>query len=261
MPERYSMRRFFISPEQLAQPRPCIQGPDARHLRLVLRSRPGDRIAVLDGRGNAYQARIVALERDKVFVELETPLPEKPDPAPEIILAQGYLKDKKMDGLVRPLTELGVSRWIPFLAARSVPAPDPKRLLGRYDRWQKISLEAVKQCGRRQPMAIDPPVPFETALEQARECDTRLIFYEKQSESRTRPPAPPHPAAKVFVMVGPEGGFEPQEVELARQAGFSVLGMGPRILKAETAALAAAVLIQYLFGDMAQNFLDNPQAV
>jgi 16S rRNA (uracil1498-N3)-methyltransferase len=255
------MRRFFISPEQLTQPRPCIEGDDARHLYRVLRSRPGDRIAVLDGRGNAFQARIVDLENDRVFVELEMPLPDSLDSAPEIVLAQGYLKDKKMDGLVRPLTELGIARWIPFLAARSVPAPDQKRLLGRYDRWQKISQEAVKQCGRRRPMAIAPLVPFETALDQARDCDTRLIFWEKQSESKSRPPASARAAAKVFVMIGPEGGFEPGEVDLARQAGFSVLGLGPRILRAETAALTAAVLTQYLFGDMSQNFLDNPQAV
>jgi 16S rRNA (uracil1498-N3)-methyltransferase len=244
------MRRFFISPEQLTRPRPCIEGADARHLQRVLRSRPGDRIAVLDGRGNAFQARIVALESDRVFVELEMSLPESPDSAPEIILAQGYLKDKKMDGLVRQLTELGVARWIPFVAARSVPVPDQKRLPGRYDRWQKISQEAVKQCRRRRPMAIDPVVSLEAALDQARDCDIRLIFYEKQSESASRPPAPAAAAAKVFVMVGPEGGFEPGEVDLARQAGFSVLGLGPRILRAETATLAAAVLAQYLFGDM-----------
>ncbi len=255
------MRRFFISPQQLAQPRPCIEGADARHLRLVLRSQPGDRIVVLDGRGNAHQARIVSLERERVYVELEMPLPENPDSAPEIILAQGYLKDKKMDNLVRPLTELGVSRWLPFLAARSVPAPEQKRLLGRYQRWQKISLEAVKQCGRRRPMTIAPLVPFETALDQARECDTRIVFYEKQSDTGIRPPATAATPASVFVMVGPEGGFDPDEIELASRAGFSVLGLGPRILRAETAALTAAVLAQYLFGDMSQNFLDNPQAV
>ena len=255
------MRRFYISPEQLNERRPYIEGADARHLRLVLRSQPGDRITVLDGKGNAYQARIVALEREKVYLDLEKYLPENPDRVPEIILAQGYLKDKKMDGLVRQLTELGVARWIPFLAERSVPVPDQNRMVGRYERWQKLSIEAVKQCGRRRPMAIDPVVPFETALDQARDCDTRLIFWEKQSKSETRPSTSVSTAAKVFVMVGPEGGFEPDEVELARQAGFLVLSMGPRILRAETAALAAAVLTQYLFGDMSQNFLDNPQAV
>jgi 16S rRNA (uracil1498-N3)-methyltransferase len=255
------MRRFYISPEQLAQPRPSIEGADARHLRVVLRSQPGDRITVLDGQGNAFQARVVALEREKVFVDLEMPLPENPGAASEIILAQGYLKDKKMDGLVRQLTELGIARWIPFLARRSVPVPDEKRLSGRYERWQKISLEAVKQCGRRRPMAIDPVAPFETALEQARDCEAKLIFWEKEAESPSRTPPRVHGATRVFVMVGPEGGFEPGEVALARQAGFTVAGLGPRILRAETAALTAAVLAQLVFGDMGQNFLDNPQAV
>jgi 16S rRNA (uracil1498-N3)-methyltransferase len=255
------MRSFFISPEQLAQPNPFIEGVDAHHLRVVLRSQPGDRITVLDGRGNAYQARIIAIEREKVFVDLEMTIPENPAPPTEIILAQGYLKDKKMDGLVRQLTELGVARWIPFLAARSVPAPDQKRLLGRYERWQKISIEAVKQCGRRRPMVIDPVLPFDTALEQARNCGTKVIFWEKEPESQIPVPVRSHLPAKVFVMVGPEGGFEPDEVEFARQAGFSAVGLGPRILRAETAALAATVLVQYVFGDMSQNFLDNPQAV
>jgi 16S rRNA (uracil1498-N3)-methyltransferase len=244
------MRRFFISPEQLAQPKPFIEGADAHHLRVVLRSQPGDRITVLDGRGNAYQVRIVAIEHEKVFVEVEMAIPENPVPATEIMLAQGYLKDKKMDGLVRQLTELGVARWIPFLAARSVPVPDHKRLLGRYARWQKISIEAVKQCGRRRPMVIDPVLSFNAALEQARYCSNKLIFWEKKSDTQIPAPARPHSPAKVFVMVGPEGGFEPDEVELARQAGFSAVGLGPRILRAETAAVAAVVLTQYVFGDM-----------
>ncbi len=255
------MRRFFISPEQLNQSRPFIDGVDAHHLRVVLRLQPGDPIDVLDGRGNTYRARIVSLEPERVYVAVETILPKDRESALKMILAQGYLKDKKMDGLVRPLTELGVTRWIPFIAGRSVPVPDEKRLLSRYVRWRRISLEAVKQCGRPCPMTIDPVVPFEAALRQAQDCDIRLIFWEKISESESRVLRPMHQAGKVFVMIGPEGGFDHDEIVRARQAGFIPVGMGPRILKAETATLAAAVMVQFVFGDMAQNFLDNPQAV
>jgi len=247
------MRRFIISPEQLDQPRPYIDGADAHHLRVVLRSQPGDRIDVLDGRGRAYRARVVSIDRDRVCVALEAPLPEERESAPEMILSQGYLKDKKMDGLVRQLTELGVARWIPFAARRSVPVPDEKRLLARYARWQKISLEAVKQCGRRFPMVIDPLVSFEAALEQAQFCDIKMIFWERIPASESRVLMPVRNAGKVFAMIGPEGGFDQDEVALARKAGFLVVGMGPRILRAETATLAAAVLMQFLFGDMAQN--------
>jgi 16S rRNA (uracil1498-N3)-methyltransferase len=247
------MRRFIISPDQLDQPRPYIDGADAHHLRVVLRSQPGDMIDVLDGMGNAYRAQVVSIDRDRVYVALEAPLSADRESVAEMILAQGYLKDKKMDGLVRQLTELGVARWIPFVAKRSVPVPDEKRLLARYARWQKISLEALKQCGRRCPMVIDPLVSFEGALEQARFCNTKLIFYEKISESESRALMPTSRADKVFAMIGPEGGFDPDEVALARQAGFLAVGMGPRILRAETATLAAAVLMQFVFGDMAQN--------
>lgn len=255
------MRRFFISPGQLNEPRPFIDGADARHLRLVLRLRPDDRIDVLDGRGNAYRARIVSMESERVYVSLESPLPADRESGLEMILAQGYLKDKKMDGLIRPLTELGVTRWMPFIARRSVPVPDEKRLRSRYERWQKISQEAVKQCGRRCPMVIDPVVSFETALANAQSCDARLIFWEKESRPERRGHLPTPGAGKVFVMIGPEGGFADDEVSRARQAGFLAVGLGPRILRAETATLAAAVLMQFLFGDIAQNFLDNPQTV
>jgi len=255
------MRRFFISPEQLNQPRPFIDGADARHLRVVLRLRPGDRIDVLDGRGNTYRARIVSLDPERVYVSVETCLPKDRESALELILAQGYLKDKKMDGLVRQLTELGVARWIPVAAGRSVPVPDEKRLLSRYSRWQKISLEAIKQCRRPCPMAIDPVVSFEAALRLAQDCDVKLIFWEEISESESRALGSRRQAGKVFVMIGPEGGFDHDEIARARQAGFIPVGMGPRILRAETATLAAAVMVQFVFGDMAQNFLDNPQAV
>lgn len=255
------MRRFFISPEQQDQSRPFIDGADAHHLRTVLRLQAGDMIDVFDGRGNVYRAQVVSLDRDRVYVELKTLLPKERESALEMIVAQGYLKDKKMDGLVRQLTELGVTRWIPFLARRSVPVPDERRLLSRYERWQKISLEAVKQCGRRSPMAIGPLATFESALEQAQSCDLKLIFWEKETVSGSREPVPAPKNAKVFVMIGPEGGFDQDEVDHARKAGFLTVGMGPRILRAETATLAAAVLMQFVYGDMTQNFLDNPQAV
>jgi 16S rRNA (uracil1498-N3)-methyltransferase len=255
------MRRFFIPPEQLDGPRPFISGSDARHLRVVLRLQPGDVIAVLDGRGNECQARIVSMDHEKVYVDLQSAVSRETDSPVELTLAQGYLKDKKMDALVRPLTELGVTRWIPFMAARSVPVPDQKRLAARRQRWQKITLEALKQCGRRRPMAIDPVMSFQQALEAARPCDVKLVFWEKTAESRDRISIQTVKPASLFVLIGPEGGFDAHEVDRARQEGFLTAGMGPRILRAETAALCAAVVSQFVFGDMGYNFLDNPGAV
>jgi 16S rRNA (uracil1498-N3)-methyltransferase len=255
------MRRFYISPEQLEHAPPFIDGADAHHLRVVLRLQPGEMIAVLDGQGMEYQARIISMERERVYLALDSAISTSTESAVEIVMAQGYLKDKKMDELIRPLTELGVTRWIPFLAARSVPAPDQKRLSARLERWRKLSLEAVKQCGRRRAMHIDPVASFEEVLKEAQQCDLRLIFWEQCAQARDMPPSRPINPAKLFVLIGPEGGFESDEVARAQQEGFLAVGMGPRILRAQTAALAAAVISQFAFGDLGQNFLDKQQVV
>ena len=255
------MRRFFISPEQLKHTPAFIDGADAHHLRVVLRLQPGETITVLDGQGREYQARILSMDRDRVSLTLECAVTHATESTVEIVMAQGYLKDKKMDELIRPLTELGVNRWIPFLAARSVPTPDPKRLSARRERWRKLSLEAVKQCGRSRAMHIDPVASFEEALKQAQECDLRLIFWEQCAASRSVTTVRPDKPFKLFILIGPEGGFEPDEVTRAQQAGFLAVGMGPRILRAQTAALTAAVIGQFVFGDLGQNFLDKQQVV
>jgi len=172
-------------------------------------------------------------------------------------LAQAYLKDKKMDQLARRLTELGVTRWLPFMAQRSIPSPDEKRGQARYQRWQKISQEAVKQCRRSRPMRIETPVSFAEAMEISRTCDLKLFFWEgPETQPLQRPADQPMPA-KVFVMIGPEGGFDLAEYRAAQVQGFRMVGMGPRILRAETAAVAACTLVQFLFGDMGQNVLDK----
>ncbi len=252
------MRRFFLSSEKIHLDEPEIEGQDARHIRMVLRLGPGDSIVVFDGTGAEYAARIVSVDNRRVRIALLERLVSASESPIEITLAQGYLKDKKMDELVRRTTELGVARWIPFIARRSVPQPDAKRSRARLERWRKISLEAVKQCRRSRPMTIEQTLSFEQALVQSDSCDLKLFFWEERGQglmacakSRKKP-------RSVFVMVGPEGGFESAEHDSAQHEGFQTVNLGPRILRAETAALAATVLTQYLFGDLGQNVLDNP---
>jgi len=244
------MRRFFIAPEQMGKYESVITGDDAHHLRDVLKLRPDELVVVFDGRGQEFRARIVSVTRQKVRVAMLDRVEADTDAVLNLTIGQGYLKDKKMDGLVRRLTELGVVRWVPFFSMRSVPSPDSQRLKGRYQRWQKITTESLKQCRRSRAMAISPVVSFEEALEQAASSDVKVIFWEgaKAEDVLHRRRLPK--ATRVFLMVGPEGGFDEKEIALARQNGFEVAGMGPRILRAETAAAAAAVLAQFVFGDM-----------
>ena len=236
---------------------PVIEGQDARHIRTVLRLGPGDAIVVFDGTGVEYAARIVALDNRQVHIALSDCLVSSAESPLELTLAQGYLKDKKMDELVRRLTELGVSRWIPFIARRSVPQPDAKRSLARSERWHKISLEAVKQCRRSRPLAIEPTKSFEQVLQHSESHDLRLFFWETQGEDLFACAQVPQKPKRVFAMVGPEGGFESSERDAAERHGFRTVHLGPRILRAETAAVAVSVLIQFVFGDLGQNVLDN----
>lgn len=251
------MRHFFLPPEQAGQTEPVLGEEDARHIHTVLRLGPGALITVFDGAGAQYEARIVAVDRRQVRISLLRRIAAAVEPPLQITLAQGYLKDKKMDQLIRPLTELGVTRLIPFMAARSVPNPDRRRSLARQHRWQRITREAVKQCRRSRTMDIDPATSFDAALTLSQPYDLRLFFWETPAGIGLNAVAGRFQPTGVFVMVGPEGGFEPAEQQAAEQAGFLTMSMGPRILRAETAALAACTLVQFVFGDIGQNVLDN----
>ncbi len=245
-------RRFFIAADQLRFPVSTLTGSDFKHLKNVLRLRPGDRIALLDGVGTEYIGRIVSISSGEAAVEiLEKREPEICD-AVRIGIAQAFLKDKKMDLLARVLAELGIHSWQPFFSERSIPNPDGKRLASRADRWEKIVREAVKQCGRPRIMEIGPAVSFEEVLRSGASADAKIIFWERASELLNEKSfsAPKKDIRSVCALIGPEGGFGDREAEKAMDEGFVPVGMGPRILRAETAAIAAAALLQYHFGDM-----------
>jgi 16S rRNA (uracil1498-N3)-methyltransferase len=251
------MRHFFIPPDQVGRAEPILDENDSRHIHTVLRLGPGESITVFDGTGVQYEARIVAADRRQVRITLVQQLEAAAESPLNLILAQGFLKDKKLDLLIPPLTELGVTRLIPFIAHRSVPLPDEKRNLTRHQRRQRISQESVKQCQRSRPIDIDPVVSFQEALKIAGPCDLKLFFWETgegpplmKTSDRAKP-------GSVCVMIGPEGGFEAAEQRAAEREGFLTVSMGPRILRAETAALAACTLVQFLFGDIGENLLDN----
>lgn len=167
-----------------------------------------------------------------------------------ITLAQAMLKDRKMDDLLRPLTELGVHCWMPFYASRSVPAPRGRGLDKRVERWEKIALEAVKQCRRGRVPQIVPVNDLDAVLDAADGFDLKLICWEETPGAFRLPPKAGADAGRVMVVIGPEGGFDAGEVDRARSRGFLTAGLGPRVLRAQTAALAAFTLVQYVLGDM-----------
>ncbi|ACN15186.1 conserved hypothetical protein [Desulforapulum autotrophicum HRM2] len=248
------MRRFYIKTDSICNGRAVITGQEARHLGTVLRLGPGDRVELVDGRGTIARAEIETLSHNTaVFTILDSSSPGAESPV-HITLAQGMLKDKKMDMLVRHLTELGICQWIPFYSSRSIPKPDAKRIYSRMERWNKIAREALKQCGRSMLPLIEDPIPFDQLLKTSTDYDGKIAFWENATAPIHTIQTPSmEPAKKIIVLIGPEGGFSSFEIDAARENGFSSCSLGPRILRAETASLTAAALVQYLFGDLGKN--------
>ncbi|MBT9439249.1 MAG: 16S rRNA (uracil(1498)-N(3))-methyltransferase [Desulfobacterales bacterium] len=246
------MRRFFIEQTKITSTKIFITGSDAAHIKKVLRMKSGDRIGLFDGRGFEYEARIENLLAGSVEVSITKRFLSASESPVQIIVAQALLKDKKMDILARQLTEIGITKLIPFTSIRSVPRPDKKRLSERRKRWEKIAIEALKQCRRGHVTEIGETITFNDVIKIDDECDLKIVFWENESKPISDAVQQVHDRhyRKILAVLGPEGGFTEKEIEDARACGFVTASLGPRILRAETATVAACTILQYLFGDM-----------
>jgi 16S rRNA (uracil1498-N3)-methyltransferase len=243
------MRRFFVPSEALQEKTAVIRGDDALHLNHVLRLRPGDEVELFDGTGSICRAVIDTVGSAAASVSIVSRFRSSRESPLAITLAVGFLKDKKMDALMRQLTELGIRRFLPFFCRRSVPRPDGERLEKRRGRWEKIAREAVKQCRRGYVPEISPVMNFAEMISEGRTEPCKFFFWENGTEAIPTSLAGKTPES-TFLVVGPEGGFTEAEAESAREAGYRIAALGPRILRAETAAVAVCATVQYLLGDM-----------
>lgn len=246
------MRRFFIEQTKITSTKIFITGSNAAHIKKVLRMKSGDRIELFDGRGFEYEARIENLLAGSIEVSITKRFLSASESPVQIIVAQALLKDRKMDSLTRQLTEIGITKLIPFTSIRSVPRPDKKRLSARRKRWEKIAIEALKQCRRGIVTRIGETITFNDVIKIDDECDLKIVFWENESKPVSYAVQQVHDRhyKKILAVLGPEGGFTEKEIEDARACGFVTASLGPRILRAETATVAACTILQYLFGDM-----------
>jgi 16S rRNA (uracil1498-N3)-methyltransferase len=247
------MHHFYIEPAAAKKPTIAIDGPEGRHIKTVLRLKPGDTIRLLDGEGFEYEAIILRFfAGGGVEIKIAHKWRGTKESSVQIAVAQALLKEKKMDHLLRNLCELGVTQWVPFISERSVPNPGERRWSARLERWNRIAKESLKQCQRAKLPEISRRPTFEEVLDYGQSCDLMIVFYENESASLNSlmGSSPQPPPQKILLVLGPEGGFSEQEIALSRAAGCVVAGLGPRVLRAETATIAACALIQYLFGDM-----------
>jgi 16S rRNA (uracil1498-N3)-methyltransferase len=218
-----------------------------RYLKIVLRMDTGDPLVVFNGTSWEYDAVIRRASPEGIDLEVTGKRPV-PVSELEITLCQAIPKAEKMDAIIRCATELGVGRIIPFFAERSVPRWPAVKSPQKQARWQKIAVEACRQCGRTDIPEIGGIATFTEMLCSGRLDGLHLIFWEEESAKGIREVLrdPDYGAVKsYFLVIGPEGGFEKNEIDRARQAGFLSVSLGKRVLRVDTATLAVLAVLQY----------------
>ena len=243
-----SLRRFFIHPRDITGETAQLKGPEAHHLRTVLRLSPGDPIIFFDGTGARYQARIERILKDRVTVTIigqSQDLPQKV----RLHLGQALLRGQKMDLILQKATELGVDAIWPFYSEHGIHKPLKD---AQMERWQRIVLEACKQCDRAAPPEIYDAREISELMAAPPPCDARLIFWEHETrQTLTEVLSGQNKNCRsVFFLLGPEGGFSEAEVACAQKEGFIPVSLGKRILRAETATIAATAILQFTLGNL-----------
>lgn len=243
--DRWRYPRFFAGNDG---ERAFVRGEDAKHIFAVLRMKEGDLAVVCDNEANDCLCQIVSLNKDLVELRVLEQRKNEAEPDVDITLFQCLPKGDKMDFIVQKATELGAVRVVPTLSKRCVSRPDSKSAAKKIQRWQKIAEEAAKQSGRGKIPQILPLTDFATAVKEYGQKGTDILFYECGGESLNKIVSPD--LKEIGIFVGSEGGFEPEEAELALSCGISAATLGKRILRCETAPVAALALLMNLTGNM-----------
>jgi 16S rRNA (uracil1498-N3)-methyltransferase len=239
------MMRLFYLPECDYQVGCAVTLPPPlqHHLAHVLRLAAGTRIRLCDGQGLVAQALLADQKRAEIEKVNRYPAPDC-----QLTLIQGVPKGDKLDLILQKGTELGINRFVLVTLQQSVGRLKEERRQKQLQRWQRIVQEAARQSGQFYLPEVEVAVTFNDAL-QAAAGECRLLLWEKGSQSLSQQLPPKRPAS-MTVVVGPEGGISPAEVERAECCGFVPVKLGPRILRTETAGLAIIAILQYLYGDL-----------
>ncbi|MDR1662216.1 MAG: 16S rRNA (uracil(1498)-N(3))-methyltransferase [Azoarcus sp.] len=217
----------------------------ARHALKVLRLAPGDPVTLFDGSGGELRARLDVCARKAYAVDGQWLETGDREPPLALVLAQALIGADKMDWAIQKAVELGAAGVVPLRAARSLPRPDGERAAKKQEHWRQTVIAACEQCGRNRLPFVDPVQSLGAYLDRSRDA-ARLLLLPGGAPISTIRPAPAEP---VHLLVGPEGGWSEEEQALCLRAGCRPVGLGSRILRAETAGLAAIAALQALAGD------------
>ena len=241
------MPRFFVDgpPEDGML---VLRGENAHHAGRVLRLRPGEAVTLCDGRGTDYDCTVETVEKDAVACRVLDSHPADTEPKQRLTLYMALPKGDKMEFIVQKAVELGASEIVPYLSKNCVSRPD--KTDKKVERWRKIASEAAKQCGRGVLPAVHEVLPVAEAFARAAQSETALFLYENENKTGLRDALAAGLGKTVSLMVGPEGGFTPAEAEAAKAAGRVRVSLGTRILRCETAPVAALAAVLYAGGNM-----------
>jgi len=243
------MHHFFVTPAQLTGRHVHFDADQAHQMRRVLRLRPGDRVLVLDGRQWKYDVTLEEVGNTRAVGRLGERTAAAGEPAVRLTLYQSLLRREKFEWVLQKGTELGVAAFVPVITRRSLVRDAEDVTPEKLGRWRRIIKEAAEQSGRGVLPDLSPPIPFAAALEAAGR--PALIAWEGESDANLHAALQTHVGAtEVALFVGPEGGYEPEEIAAARRASVIPVTLGRRVLRTETAAVVGAALLLYELGEM-----------
>lgn len=243
------MPRFFVKSENILPNSIVIDGDDVKHIKNVLRLGSNDIITLCDGVGNDYTVRIEKFESNLIYTDIIDKRKNETEAPIEVVLFQGIPKSDKMDMIVQKSVELGVKCIVPIITDRTVVViKTQKDAASKVARWQRIAVEAAKQSNRGVIPIVEMPFSFKKALDFSKQMQVGIIPYEKEKEKSLREVLKGSDAKSIAVFIGPEGGFSQSEVDKAVSEGITPVTLGPRILRTETAGLAAISVVMYEFG-------------
>ncbi|QMV40445.1 16S rRNA (uracil(1498)-N(3))-methyltransferase [Cohnella cholangitidis] len=255
------MQRYFVPAALMGERSVALEGEDARHVAAVMRSKPGDCFIACDGNGRDVLAKIVSVDKDKVQADIVEELSSNAEMAWKVTVAQSLPKGDKLEIVIQKGTEAGAFAFQPFLSQRTVVQYDERKEAKRIERWRKIAKEAAEQSHRSIVPQIDAVSSWKALLKRFAEYDLVLFCYEEEGRSgnglrellanfKSELSPTSATAPRVMVVIGPEGGFTPQEAEAATASGAKWVGLGKRILRTETAALFALACLAYESGEL-----------
>lgn len=243
------MPKFFVSKSQIENQKAVITGADVNHLTRVLRAKPGDSLLLCDGEGSDYSARILSFSKEQVEAEILKVFPCPNEPQVLVTLYQGLPKQGKMEWIIEKCTEMGISRIVPVQMERSVVKLTDSQAEKKLERWRKTAEAAAKQCGRGRIPEVSMPVSL-PKLVQSSLPSFLLLPYEEERARPIRSALQQKKNDTAGIFIGPEGGFSPDEAAFLKNLGALSVTLGPRILRTETAGLAALTVLLYEWNEM-----------